>query len=126
MPYLTDQRAELGALLAGTTLTLADALESVKAFPALVVTPGPVWLDGQVIPSGAGRAFALSLTVTLLVGAAEADAGLRALEEAAEEVLERLPVTWRFDRAETPYRARAGELSALACDLVFSLTASIT
>jgi hypothetical protein len=124
--YLTDQRDQLGAVLVGSTMTLADSRESVKAFPALVLGPAAPWLDGRIIPTGPGRPFVVSLTGTLFVAAADADVGQRAMERAVQEVLERLPATWRFDGGERPYPARAGELAALACELLFSLTSSVS
>ena len=92
--------------------------------PGAHAGPGVARRPGDPLGLGPGRGP--GLTATLLVRAAGPDVGLRELEAVAETVLDRAPASWRFARAERPYRAQAGELVALACDLVFSLTASIT
>jgi hypothetical protein len=118
--FLTDRRVGLSTALAGADLTEAGALEAVKALPALVVGPGPSYLDGRILPTGPGRTGSMQLRATVVVQAVEPDHGQRGLEDILEAVLDRLPRHWHFDRTDEPYPVRVGELAALAAPCYFS------
>lgn len=129
MPTLTERRAALADALAGDAdFTSAPNLDAIKALPALVVEPAlSSWLDASN-DSGPGRMIRLGVTVHVVVNAQEPIGALVDLEAAVERVTERLPRSWRFDRAEGPARRTAvgGEITALAAALSVSTRYSIT
>ena len=107
---------------------MAPSLDAVKALPALVVEPADAsWLDAST-DSGPGRMICYGVTVHVVTAAPEPVAAMAATEDAVERVLERIPSTWRFNRANGPQRIEApgGELTAYPPSLAFSMRYSIT
>ena len=129
MSTLTDERQALATALAGwpADLTTAPSLDGIKALPAVIVEPAPAsWIDASS-DSGPGRMIRYGVVVHVVVNAQEPIGALADLEQHVEDVLERVPMTWRIDRAEGPVRiaARGGEVTALSATLALSMRYSI-
>lgn len=130
MSTISDERLALAAALAGepADLTTGPNLDAVKALPAVIVEPAPAsWIDGSS-DSGPGRVVRFGVVALVVVEAPEPIGALVDLENVVERVLERVPGSWRIDRAEGPQRVMAsgGELVALAAALSLSMRYSIT
>jgi hypothetical protein len=127
---LSEERVKLATALAGdpADLTTAPNLDAIKALPAVIVEPSPAsWIDASS-DSGPGRVVRYGVVAHVVVNAQEPIGALVDLEDHVERVLERVPPTWRIDRAEGPQRVNAsgGELTALRSTLMFSMRYSIT
>lgn len=129
MSTITEERLGLAAALVGepADLTSAPNVDAIKALPAIVVEPAAAsWIDASS-DSGPGRMIRYGVTAHVIVNAQEPIGALADLEDFVERVLERVPPSWRIDRAEGPVRVAAsgGEITALSAALSFSMRYSI-